>query len=207
VAAQVEPKSFEFQQRLVGFRLRGRRERFGHAREQLGFVAGVHEIIRSRALAAGGRDDENPAHRGPQFLERDAFASVETFGADDRERNPLEASAAGMRKTLGDLGAIAIAARETRQATPQIDIPSYHHNPVAHRTAVSVVTERDHCSPIRGGVTSLLHSGDRGETSSAHAAFGALCLNIRLETRSSNITLGADDVVQSWTTSAKNCHE
>ena len=165
VAAEVEPKTFEFQQRLVGLPLRGGCERFGHAREQLGFIGAVHEIMRSRALAAGGRDDENPADRGPQFFERDAFASVEPFGADDRQRKPLEAGAAGMREALGDLGAIAVPARETRQATPQFRIPSDHHDPVAHRNAISVAP--DH-SPFKGVVTSLLHGGDRDATSSAH---------------------------------------
>jgi len=136
VAAKVEPKSFEFQQRFVGFQLRRGHERFGHAREQHGFVGYVHEIMQSRALAAGARDNENPANRGPQFFERDAFASIEPFGADDRQRKPLEV-AAGVREALGDLGAIAVPARETRQATPQPRVPSDHHDPVAHRNAFS----------------------------------------------------------------------
>ena len=131
MAGKVETIASELERRLCGLRLGLVRQRLGDTREQTRLVRSV-DAIGVCCARSGRRHDQGAADRSPQLLDGGRVFSSKAVGREDRERDPVEASAAGFGRAFGHLGAIAAAGQELRKTRSESRVPTDDYDPATH---------------------------------------------------------------------------
>ena len=134
-------------------------------------------------MLPGAPTSRTRADRGPQVLDQASSRGAEPVGGDNnRQCDPSEAYAAGVRNALGDLDAVTAPVQQLREAGSLPRVPTDDHDPAAHpshpRTRQHVATVPQRGTSLPAGYPRVIRRWHRARMiawslSSVHDQIGS----------------------------------